>query len=248
MRDIVKQSLDNRIRKMAKKLRIHYFQHVHFEGLGCIEDWINEKEHVLTSTKFYQNDKLPILEEIDWLIIMGGPMGVYDESKYDWLKAEKKFIDRAIKADKVVIGICLGSQLIAEVLGSKVHPNGDKEIGWFPIRVTEVGEESKFSSFLPPTFKVFHWHGDTYDLPRGAKCLLESAGCKNQAFLYSDRVLALQFHFEVTAETIKEMVFHGQEELVVDKYVQSAEVILATDEFIETNNRMIFKILDKLQS
>ncbi len=215
-----------------EKLRIHYFQHVPFEGLGCIENWIDEQGHVLSSTKFYQNDSLPALDDIDWLIIMGGPMGVYDESKYDWLKAEKKFIDLAIKADKKVIGICLGSQLIAEALGSKVYPNHEKEIGWFPIRITADGQKNRLLSSLPESFEVFHWHGDTYDLPRGAKCLLESAGCKNQAFLYSDRVLALQFHFEVTAETIKEMVLHGREELIVEYELHNLYSAISHDVFL----------------
>src|SRR2546428_2396131 len=126
-------------------MNIHYFQHVPFEGLGCIEDWANRKSHVLSSTRFFEKHTLSDLKTIDWLIVMGGPMGVYDESEYLWLKEEKEFIKKAIDANKVVIGICLGSQLIAEVLGAKVYKNKFTEIGWFPVEVFEGTKQFNFS-------------------------------------------------------------------------------------------------------
>jgi len=111
-------------------LRIHYLQHVSFEGLGSIAEWVTSNGHELTSTQFFINSYLPEPADIDWLIIMGGPMGVYDEDKYEWLTAEKQFIKKAIDAGKTVIGICLGAQLIAKVLGAKVYPNQKRAIGW----------------------------------------------------------------------------------------------------------------------
>ena len=104
-------------------MKIHYFQHVPFEGLGNIEDWIKSKGHTLSSTHFFKNDTLPQLSEIDWLIVMGGPMNVYEENLYPWLAAEKKFIAKAINEGLRVLGICLGAQLIAAALGAKVYPN-----------------------------------------------------------------------------------------------------------------------------
>src|SRR5665213_1473810 len=119
-----------------KQLRIHYFQHVHFEGPGNIEEWCNKHGHSLTATKFYEDFKLPSLTDIDWLVIMGGPMSVNDEEEITWLAAEKQFIQKAIQAEKTIIGICLGAQLLADVMGSKVYQNTYKEIGWFPIELT----------------------------------------------------------------------------------------------------------------
>ncbi len=218
--------------------------HVPYEGLGCIETWISKNNHSVSYTKLYEGIKLPELEDFDWLIVMGGPMGVYDESNFPWLKAEKKFIRQAIDSGKTVIGICLGSQLIAEVLGAKVYPNKQKEIGWFEIQqVFENRNHPILKSFIPK-FPVFHWHGDTFDLPTGSIRLFESEGCTNQAFIYHENVLGLQFHFEVTAETMKEMLENGKEELVKNQTIQSADEIIHHAANIEVNNQRMFSILD----
>ncbi|MEO6837664.1 MAG: type 1 glutamine amidotransferase, partial [Ginsengibacter sp.] len=177
-----------------KHLRVHYFQHISFEGLGNIEAWCHENRHTLTSTKFYENPTLPALAEIDWLIIMGGPMGIHDEKKYSWLVNEKKFIKEAIAARKTIIGICLGSQLLAEISGAKVYANQYKEIGWFPVHLTEEAINNKLFSGINSPIHVFHWHGDTFNLPKNAMHLAESEACKNQAFLYNGNVLGIQFH------------------------------------------------------
>jgi GMP synthase (glutamine-hydrolysing) len=123
-------------------MRIHYFQHVPFEGLGSIEQWIRARGYHLTATKLYQNDPMSDMESVDWFIIMGGPMGVHDEDRLSWLKSEKRLIEKAIRQRKAVLGICLGAQLIAAVLGARVYPNRFKEIGWFPIELTEAGQRS----------------------------------------------------------------------------------------------------------
>jgi GMP synthase-like glutamine amidotransferase len=230
-----------------KKLSIHTFMHVPFEGLGCIEQWISKNNHTVSYTKFYEKYQLPDLAEIDWLIVMGGPMGVYDEAVYPWLAEEKAFIKQAIEKGKTIIGICLGSQLIAEVLGAKVYPNKQKEIGWFGLQITEEGKNRDLLNGFDEKFTVFHWHGDTYDLPAGSIRLFSSEVCLNQAFLYSENVLGLQFHFEATAETLKEMVAHGSDELIENKTIQSGRQILAQTGFIDSNNKRMFDILDYLK-
>jgi len=227
-------------------MRIHYFQHVPFEGLGYIENWALQNGHTLTATKFYENAALPGLSQLDWLIVMGGPMGVYDEDKFPWLKTEKAFIEQAIQANKTVIGICLGAQLIAAVLGAEVYPNKEKEIGWFEVSLTPAGRESLLYNDVAPTFKVFHWHGDTFSLPRHSEHLLESAACKNQAFLYGNRVLGLQFHLEATPATLKEMVAYGKNELTDGKYIQGAETILDGIKETEKTNLLLKQLLDWL--
>jgi len=230
-----------------KPIRIHYLQHVPFEGLGCIEQWVTRNQHTLTATRFFENNELPSLSGFDMLIVMGGPMGIYDDEKYPWLTGERQFIRQAIKANKTVLGICLGSQLIADAMGAKVYPNREKEIGWFDISSTEHGRQSRLLEGFDETFPVFHWHGDTFELPAGAHHLFQSKGCQNQAFIRSN-VLGLQFHFEVTQESLNEMVKHGKEELTDGKYIQSAEEILAHQQLIPQNNDLMFTILDRLVS
>ena len=230
-----------------KTLRIHYLQHVPFEGLGCIADWASVKGHSLSATKFYENTNLPELADFDWLIVMGGPMGVYDEKKFDWLPAEKDFIRNAIQAGKTVIGICLGAQLIASSLGAKVYPNTEKEIGWYPISPTEYGLVGHLLGETIDPFPVFHWHGDTFDLPSGALRLASSEACLNQAFLFNHKVLGLQFHFEVTENSLHQMITFCGDELVVDRYVQSAETILSNAKFISEVNIRMFHLLDFME-
>jgi len=143
-----------------------------------IGEWIINNEYSLSFTKFYLNEPLPQHSDYDVLIVMGGPMGVYDESKYPWLIEEKKFLKEAISKNKKILGVCLGSQLLANALGAKVYPNKEKEIGFFPIN--KIQSQSTLLSNLPESFVVFQWHGDTFDLPAGAELLASSDVCKNQ--------------------------------------------------------------------
>jgi GMP synthase-like glutamine amidotransferase len=169
-------------------MRIHYFQHVEFETLGGIADWIKLRGHSLTGTRFYCGEIPPAPDELDWLIIMGGPMGVHDTHQYAWLTAEKHFIDQAIDRNCRVLGVCLGAQLVADVLGAKVFPNPHKEIGWYPVNRTPEGRRAiVFRDLLSP-FTAFHWHGDTFELAPGALRLAESAGCKQQAFVFPFKI------------------------------------------------------------
>lgn len=227
-------------------MRYHYLQHVPFEGPAAIEDWARKRQAGLTRTALYEDEAFPGLDEFDGLFIMGGPMGVDDEAEYPWLEREKAFIGKAIESGKPVVGICLGAQLIAQVLGARVYKGPDKEIGWFPIYTT--GGSGILDALPAGGFTVFHWHGDTFDLPEGAVRLAKSHGCANQAFLYGGRVLALQFHFEVTWEAAQLMVHHGREELAEDgPYIQAPEeIVLGQKEFGPRNNEVLFSILDKL--
>lgn len=149
-----------------KTLSIHYLQHVPFEGLAAIQDWIQSRGHHVSSSLLYKKDhSFPDIQSIDWLLVMGGPMGVYEEENYPRLAEEKKYIKQAIQAGKTVIGICLGAQLIANVLGAKIYPNVEKEIGWYPITFTDQAAKDHLFTFFPRQMDVFHWHGDTFDLP-----------------------------------------------------------------------------------
>lgn len=229
-----------------KKLSIHTLMHVPFEGLGCIEQWILKNGHSLSYTHFYENYQLPNTDDIDWLIVMGGPMGVYDEAQYPWLIVEKGFIKKAIDNGKTVIGICLGSQLIAEVLGAKVYPNKQKEIGWFDVKLSDSANLNPMVDNFESSFPVFHWHGDTFDLPTGCIRLFYSDLTVNQGFIYNNRVLALQFHFEVTLKSLNNMVENGVDELHPSVGIQRASEILYHQDLIDANHQKLFKILDQL--
>ncbi len=227
-------------------MNIHYFQHVPFEGLGSIENWARKPEHKVTATRFYEDHKLPFIDICDMLIVMGGPMSVHDEDKYDWLTEEKKFIEKAIVRGKKVIGICLGAQLIAEVLGSRVYKNKEKEIGWMPLELTPEGRKSAVFADFADNQTVLHWHGDTFDLPNSAVQLARTEACEQQAFIYDGHVLGMQFHLESTEEAVASMIQHCSEDLVnPGKYVQTTDQLI-NEEYIYRCNKILEKMLLKL--
>jgi len=225
-------------------MRIHYLQHVPFEGLASIEQWVIRQGNIISATKFYNGDPLPPVDDLDWVIVMGGPMNIYEDDKYPWLNSEKDFIEAAIKKNKIVIGICLGSQLIADVLGSKVYKGQEKEIGWYPITMTTEAKKYPFFALNTQCFNVFHWHGDTFDLPPGAVRLAYSEVCSNQAFIYGEKVLGLQFHLESTKESIRQIIENCASELVAGKYIQKPEEMLAVDDDFSNINTLMCQILD----
>src|SRR3972149_5577170 len=176
-------------------MRIHSLEHEPFEGLANIEVWAKKKGYIITRTLLFNNEELPEMNDFDWLVIMGGSMNVYEEEKYPWLREEKNLIAEAIASKKMILGVCLGAQLVADVLGGRVSKNRYNEIGWFPVTLTEEARNSSIFFNFPGTFTAFHWHGDTLRIPHGAKKIAQSEGCANQAFEYG-KTIGLQFHLE----------------------------------------------------
>lgn len=207
-------------------MNAHYFQHVPFEDLGSIHSWLLAAGYAITRTPFFESATLPRPDQIDLLVVLGGPMSVNDEGRYPWLAVEKKFIRDIISSGKPVLGICLGAQLIACALGAKVYPNAVKEIGWFPVYGVDSGDASVFS--FPQSLQVFHWHGETFDLPPQAIRIAKSDHCENQAFQWGRSVIGLQFHLETTPEAARDIVAHCREELVSSPSVQNEREILST--------------------
>jgi GMP synthase-like glutamine amidotransferase len=228
-------------------VRLHYLQHVPFEGLGSILEWANRRAGELSATKFFEDPAFPDLREVDLLVIMGGPMSVNDESQYAWLTAEKKFIRDAIEAGKAVLGVCLGAQLVASALGSPVYAISEKEIGWFPVSRTEDASASMGNFLFPHQADVFHWHGETFDLPEGASRLASSPACPNQAFQLRRRVIGLQFHLEVTPGSVAALVDNCRHELIPAPYIQTeTEIASAPAEIYESANALMSDLLDYL--
>lgn len=213
-------------------MQAHIFQHVSFESPGSIATWLNARGACVSVTHFHADAVLPDLENVDLLIIMGGPMSVNDAGTLPWLATEKHFIAEAIAAGKAVVGICLGAQLIAVALGSRVYPGLHKEIGWFDIVARPLLDHESHLLRLPESTRVFHWHGETFAIPEGATRLAGSRGCANQVFQVGRRVIGLQCHLETTPESARALVEACSDELVQaqgGQYVQDAATILGED-------------------
>jgi len=224
-------------------MRMHYLQHVAFETPGNIETYYREKGYSVSASHLYKGEQLPDLHTLDVLVIMGGPMNVNDEDEYPWLQSEKNYIKEALAEGKKVLGICLGAQLIAHTLGGKVFPGPYKEIGWLPIRkvdqrdLSEDGRERKF---------VFHWHGDTFDLPSGAELTYVSDNGIKQGYVIKDQVLALQCHLEMTQEGVEALVLNNHSDLEEEgPYIQKAEMILAMKDHYRANKEFLYHLLDQ---
>jgi GMP synthase-like glutamine amidotransferase len=230
-------------------MNILSLEHAPFEQPEYIGQWFNSKGHTVTPLKLYSRGaSFPSLKDLNFLLIMGGPMNVDEQDKFPWLSEEKKFIKTAIDLGIPVLGICLGAQLIARALAAKVYKNQNKEIGWFPVRKTKEGKGSLILQNLPDEFTAFHWHGDTFDIPEGAIHLVESNGCKNQAFTYKNNVLALQFHPEVGQAGVKDFIKNNKSELQPAKYIQNAEDIINSNDNFERLRKTGKTILDNFQT
>lgn len=228
-------------------MRAHVLQHVPFEGLGSMESTLKERGHTLTATHLYLCETLPPLDTFDLLIIMGGPMGIFDEGDYAWLKAEKPFIKAAMEAKKKLLGICLGAQLVAHVLGATITANPHREIGWFSIKTHPALETTRLKGIFPRKIEVFHWHGDTFTIPEGALPLASSEACPNQGFIMDNRIVALQFHLETTHHCATQLIEKGCHELDGSPFVQTEAEMLAPSHRFTTINRLMTSVLVALE-
>ncbi len=221
-------------------MNIHSLEHDPLDGPGTIREWAGERGHALVRTALHADETLPSLDAVDLLVVMGGPMSVHQHRDFPWLPAEKKFIAAAIDTGKPVLGICLGAQLLADVLGGKVFQNSEKEIGWFPVWM--IDRAPPFAHF-PETLMTMHWHGDTFTLPAGARRVAESDATANQAFVFGDRIVGLQFHPEIAAITPADL---DGLKTPPRRWVQTREQLLATPADIPATRAAFFGLLDAL--
>ncbi len=205
------------------------FQHVAHEHLGELAPTLKQEGLVPTYIRSYQDD----LWDVDWehlghpegLIIMGGPQSANDDLPY--LRHELRLIETALRLEKPILGICLGSQLIVKALGARVYPGDRKEIGWYDLQLNDAAKEDPLFAEWPALGPMFQWHGETFDLPRNAQCLAASDLYPHQAYRYGDRVYGLQFHPEMTLEMVTQWLQLGHDEIESAALPQSSEEILA---------------------
>lgn len=229
---------------MSKKVaHFHCIQHVPFETPGKLGSWITAHEHSISYSRLFDNDPFPATSSFDGLIILGGPMSVHDTDLFPWLATEKRFVNAAIQSGKKILGICLGAQLLAEGLGSNVYSNPEKEIGFMPVSFTEAGKRCSIFNGLQEKPIVFHWHGETFDTPVGATNLAFSDHCTNQAFIFKEHVLALQFHPEITREIVKEMLIHEAADITIGPAIHSAQKIVSDSIVTDNNDELISCIM-----
>jgi len=227
-------------------MRVHCLQHVPFEGLGSLGPWLEARGVTLTTTRFFEDPRLPAPDAVDWVIALGGPMSVNDEAELPWLAAEKAFLREACAQGRRILGICLGGQLLASACGAKVTRNREREIGWFPVSRTPAAAEHPVLRALPPSFEAFHWHGETFALPEGALHGARSAACEHQAFALGPRAVGLQFHLETTPEGARSLLAACADELAPGPFVQAPHALLAEPERFARLNAVMGRLAEHL--
>ena len=211
---------------------IRVIQHIECETPGTIADILNEKGISIQTVDAYKGEPVPKeMGAAAGLVIMGGPMGVYEEERYPFLRDEIRLIEQAVKEDKAVLGVCLGSQLLAKALGARVTKGKKKEIGWYPVSLTEGATKDRLWTGVEPSFIAYHWHGDVFELPRGAEPLASSALTPCQAFRYGERAYGFLFHMEVTEKIIGEMVRTFAAELKEER-LDGQEIVKAAQNYL----------------
>jgi GMP synthase (glutamine-hydrolysing) len=230
-------------------MHVLIIKNVFSEGPGTIADYLKAHNIPYSICDLSIGDVVPELDSFSHLIIMGGPMAVYEMHRYSYLVNEALLINTAIKANKYVLGVCLGAQMVAHVLGAKVYPGQKKEIGWYEVALTPEGMSDHLMSALAlpdrNVAQVFQWHGDTFDLPRDTAWLASSDLFPNQAFRYADRVYALQFHIEVTPAIVRGWLAHEQGIDVASVSAESEKIFKAYRERAMRFYRGFFSSLEK---
>ncbi len=222
-------------------MRILAIRHVKHEHLGIIEDFLRERKltfRYIDVAEQKTDEKL--VEQSDILVVLGGYMGVYEADKFKFLKTSFDIVERFLKENKKILGICLGSQILAHVLGEKVFPGGKKEIGFY--EVFKVEDDKLFSDF-PDSFIAFHWHGDTFYLPKGAKRVFSSKLYENQGFIYGNAV-GLQFHVEVNRDMVFDWAKNSEDELK-EAGVDIKEWQKVSDKVFSDMKNLCFNFLEK---
>ena len=215
-------------------MKVHFVLHETFEVPGAYLKWAQDRGHQVTTTKVYENEALPeTVDEIDFLIVMGGPQSPDEDWEtfpdYD-PQAEIELIQKAMKADRYIVGVCLGAQLLSVAYGAEYEHSPEREIGVFPITLTEAGLKDNHVKVFGQTLNTGHWHGDMPGLTENAVVLATSQGCPRQIIRFSPKHYAFQAHLEFDPEAVELLIAADGEEVLEEQsqkltYVQKLEAI-----------------------
>ncbi|UOQ82296.1 type 1 glutamine amidotransferase [Hymenobacter sp. 5414T-23] len=215
------------------------------EGPGHIATWAAARGHALHITSWYVPDVVaPDLTSADFLIVLGGAMGVHDEAECPWLRQEKAAIKQALSTGIPVLGLCLGSQLVAQQLGATVGRNAQPEVGFWPVQFTAEARRHPLFQHVPEFIPALHWHYDAFTLPPGAQLVAYSPPTNCQGFLWGERVVGLQFHPEADAEWCEAIVQAEGHLLEPAAFVQDAAAIRGQVTTLENSPAFLFPLLD----
>jgi len=220
-------------------MKVQIVQHIECEGPGYLDDFLHNNGIEYEIARIYEGEQLP--DNFDALIVLGGPMNVYAEERYPYLKRLNTTIKNFATGGGLYLGFCLGGQLLAKALGAKVRKNQTKEIGNFEIQLTEGGVEDPLFKGFNTVFPALEWHGDTFEIPKGALKLVESELCANQAFRFKN-AYGLQFHLEATPEMLAEWAKVYEDELTeegIDARALIEETKRKADNYRELSNRLL---------
>jgi len=225
-------------------MKLLVLQHEKCEPLGIFEELLKNRRVEYKYCRLYEDEAPANLNKYNSLILLGGPMNVYQEKEYPFLRDDDRLTKEALKKKKPVLGICLGAQLMAKALGASVYKAQEKEIGWYKLRLTKEGKKDRIFRGFEKEFMVFQWHGDTFDIPEGAVHLASSDVVPNQAFRFNNSY-ALQFHLEVTAEMIRDWLKEYDEEIKSLRGKIDQEKILSdTDKQVKNLNELAARFID----
>ena len=234
--------------------KILVIQHVPFEGLGKLDIWCQLRAITPDIYRFFEERPLPDLIQYSGLIILGGPMGVLEVDRYPWLQREIQFIQSTIQAANIpILGICLGAQILASILGGSVQHAADKEIGWYPISISPDAKKHPFFQAWPEEFVTFHWHQDTFTPPKESFSIASSAACSQQGFYMEKQgnsgqtipIVGFQFHLEMTQEISKRLVESCHEDIATaGPFISSKKQILSGFAPYAKSHTHLFSFLD----
>lgn len=229
---------------MSRIKKIACLTHVEFEGPAYIAEWAEDKKIPVRYTRIYSNDPFPKPDEDELVLIMGGPMSVYDYHIHPRMEDEVEWVKEVVRKGNRMLGICLGAQIIAAAMDAEVLPGPEKEIGWFQLQFLPAIGDFRIWPEHPGTKTVFHWHGDTFSTPEGAVRIAGSEAFKNQGFIYGNRVVALQFHLEMTESAIKDLVKNCRDDLKKGPHIQSEKDILRNKKHFLANHELMAGLME----
>ncbi len=231
-----------------QKLNLACIEHAPFEGPAAIGEWARLRGHSMNIYRIFE-DHFPDLGNYDGLVMMGGPMGVADLPRLLWMQRELEILSSYLATGKPCLGVCLGAQLIAHTLGAEVYRNKETEIGWYPVQKTADASLQRIFAHFPESFTVMHWHSDTFQIPAGATRLAFNEVTENQAFVFQENILALQFHIEMNNTAMEEIVVGAEDELIEAPHIQSKEALIAgAHSYFPQLKEDLYRMLDRLFS